>query len=74
MLELRAPGTECAYREDEDGRRTAWLVHPDGSWARATGSKSEPPTVHQSGPRHLWDVLDRIRNRLNTRGGLPVYG
>ncbi|MEU6964172.1 methyltransferase domain-containing protein [Streptomyces chrestomyceticus] len=74
MLELQAPGTECAYREDGDGRRTAWLVHPDGSWARATGSKGEPPAVHQSGPRRLWDVLERIRNRLNTRGGLPVYG
>ncbi|KEF07570.1 MULTISPECIES: methyltransferase domain-containing protein [Streptomyces] len=73
-LELRAPGTECAYREDESGLRTAWLVHPDGSWARASGGKGRPPTVHQSGPRRLWDVLDRIRNRLNTMGGLPVYG
>ncbi|GAV42166.1 hypothetical protein [Streptomyces acidiscabies] len=37
MLEVTAPGVElaCATREFT---RTACLVHPDGSWARAEGS------------------------------------
>ena len=30
--------------------RTAWMVHADGSWARATGAGDDPPTVHQGGP------------------------
>ncbi|MGX1885765.1 hypothetical protein [Streptomyces sp. NPDC055287] len=34
----------------------------------------EPPAVHQSGPRRLWSDLERIRNRLNREGALPVYG
>lgn len=35
MLELYEPGV--VYRRDENGdERTVWLLHPDGSWARAT--------------------------------------
>ncbi|MER6571066.1 hypothetical protein ABT288_34035 [Streptomyces sp. NPDC001093] len=35
MLELQGPG--LIYRQDQDGEsRTVWLLHPDGSWARAT--------------------------------------
>ncbi|MFD8979684.1 hypothetical protein [Streptomyces sp. NPDC059564] len=55
-------------------RRTALLVHADGSWARATGEWVDPPTVHQGGPRRLWDAVERIRTRLNAEGGLPVHG
>ncbi|MEU5421906.1 methyltransferase domain-containing protein [Streptomyces sp. NPDC020799] len=73
MLELSAPGVETHYRQ-EGGQRTAWLIHEDGSWARATASRLDPPTVHQGGPRRLWDVLERIRHRQNAEGGLPVYG
>jgi protein-L-isoaspartate O-methyltransferase len=73
MLELIAPGIEHR-RSDEDGTRTVWLLHPDGSWARAVGRWTDPPTVHQSGPRRLWDELERVRHRLNREGGLPVYG
>ncbi|WP_223185735.1 methyltransferase domain-containing protein [Streptomyces sp. CBMA152] len=74
MLEFTVPGTESAYQEGPDGQRTAWLVHPDGSWARACAHHFDNPTVHQTGPRRLWDALERIRTRLNTAGGLPVYG
>lgn len=45
-----------------------------GSWARASGRKGEPPTVHQAGPRRLWDVLDGIRHDWVSDGSLPVYG
>lgn len=74
MLELYVPGID--YRLSQDGdQRTVWLLHPDGSWARAVAAGVlDSPTVHQAGPRRLWDELERIRNRLNREGGLPVYG
>ncbi|MFI9444466.1 ATP-binding protein [Streptomyces avermitilis] len=74
MLELQIPG--ITYRRSMDGgNRTVWLLHPDGSWARATARGFlDSPTVHQGGPRRLWSDLDRIRNRLNREGALPVYG
>ncbi|MFD8934674.1 protein-L-isoaspartate(D-aspartate) O-methyltransferase [Streptomyces sp. NPDC059578] len=74
MLSLTVPGVEHRYEEGPDRRRTAWMVHADGSWARAEGRWTDPPTVHQGGPRRLWDELERIRHRLNVEGGLPVYG
>ncbi|GAA2291462.1 hypothetical protein SVIO_057980 [Streptomyces violaceusniger] len=46
----------------------------DGSWARASATWIDPPTVHQGGPQRLWTVLERIRHRLNAEGGLPIYG
>ncbi|MFE7661728.1 MULTISPECIES: methyltransferase domain-containing protein [Streptomyces] len=73
MLELAAPGVECHY-EERGEQRTAWLVHPDGSWARASATWIRPPAVHQGGPRRLWTALERIRHRLNAEGGLPIYG
>ncbi|OII64532.1 methyltransferase type 11 [Streptomyces sp. CC53] len=73
MLEVTTPGVELGY--DTSGRtRTAYLVHPDGSWARASAEWTDPPEVHQSGPQRLWDALERIRNRLNTEGALPLLG
>lgn len=72
MLELAVPGIE--HRRQDGATRTVWLLHPDGSWARATGQWTEPPEVHQGGPRRLWTELERIRHRLNREGGLPVYG
>ncbi|PJJ02487.1 protein-L-isoaspartate O-methyltransferase [Streptomyces sp. 2333.5] len=75
MLELAVPGIDHRTMDHADGEtRTVWLLHPDGSWARAEGRRTDPPTVHQSGPRRLWDELERIRHRLNTEGSLPVYG
>ncbi|WP_326734870.1 protein-L-isoaspartate(D-aspartate) O-methyltransferase [Streptomyces sp. NBC_01022] len=74
MLALAVPDIE--YRSHEDGdSRTVWLLHADGSWARATAAGYlDSPTVHQGGPRRLWRELQRIRNRLNRAGTLPVYG
>lgn len=74
MLELTAPGIEHRFEDGPGRRRTTWMVHSDGSWARATATWTDPPEVHQSGPRRLWDELERVRNRLNTEGGLPIYG
>lgn len=74
MLALTAPGTRHEWHETADGMRTAVMTHPDGSWARATGHRGHRPTVHQAGPRRLWDTLDDIRHAWLSDGGLPVYG
>ncbi|WP_435865128.1 protein-L-isoaspartate O-methyltransferase family protein [Streptomyces spectabilis] len=75
MLELQLPGIEHRLQQHDDGGLTIWMAHPDGSWARASAdSRRASPTVHQGGPRRLFDALERIRNRLNTWGELPVYG
>jgi len=68
------PGVSHHYKESADGHRTAWMLHPDGSWARATGTADDPPVVHQSGPRRLWDELDAIRHAWLRDGSLPAYG
>ncbi|MEU5974272.1 methyltransferase domain-containing protein [Streptomyces sp. NPDC047315] len=73
MLEVTTPGVETGY-ETSGRTRTAYLVHPDGSWARASAEWTAPPEVHQNGPQRLWSELERIRNRLNAEGGLPLYG
>ncbi|MGW6842256.1 protein-L-isoaspartate(D-aspartate) O-methyltransferase [Streptomyces sp. NPDC054958] len=73
MLALAVPGIE--YRTAKtDGRMTLWMLHADGSWARATGGFDEPPEVHQSGPRRLWNELERVRRRQLLEGSLPLYG
>jgi hypothetical protein len=80
MLELEVSGIEYRQHEREaprgDGRlRTVLLAHPDGSWARADAvGFLASPIVYQGGPQRLWDELERIRNRLNRGGSLPVYG
>ncbi|MFM9445263.1 methyltransferase domain-containing protein [Streptomyces acidiscabies] len=73
MLSLTAPGIE--HRTGTDGAPMAWMLHPDGSWARAeTKPVSRTATVHQGGPRRLYDMLDAIRWRWLEHGELPVYG
>ena len=52
----------------------AWLLHPYGSWARATATGNQPPVVHQAGPRRLWDHLDNLRDDWLRNGTLPAYG
>ncbi|MHC5907882.1 methyltransferase domain-containing protein [Streptomyces sp. S6] len=74
MLEVITPGVEIDYRADGE-HRTAYLIHPDGSWARASAERlDDPPEVHQSGPQRLWDALERIRFQLNAEGSLPLLG
>lgn len=75
MLELTAPGIEHRTQRGDRGARTVWMPHPDSSWARAhADDPRQSPTVHQSGPRRLWNLLEEIRDRLNTVGELPIYG
>ncbi|MEW2129815.1 protein-L-isoaspartate(D-aspartate) O-methyltransferase [Streptomyces sp. NPDC005435] len=74
MLSLTAPGIEHRNGTD-DGARMTWMLHPDGSWARARTTPGErTATVHQGGPRRLYDILDQIRRRWVETGQLPVYG
>lgn len=74
MLGVTVPGVDHHYEEHGDGRRTVWLLHPDGSWARATGTPDGLPAVHQSGPQNLWDIVDDIRHAWLRDGSLPAYG
>jgi protein-L-isoaspartate O-methyltransferase len=71
---LQVSGVEHWFEQDDGGRRTAWMAHPDGSWARATAVGCGPATVHQGGPRRLWEELDRIRRWWLADGYLNTYG
>ncbi|MFP3968364.1 methyltransferase domain-containing protein [Actinomadura fulvescens] len=73
MLGVTAPGIDHDYREGCD-TRTAIMAHPDGSWTRAVEAPDGQVTVHQGGPRRLWDLLDAIRTRWLREGHLPVNG
>ncbi|MYT82394.1 Protein-L-isoaspartate O-methyltransferase [Streptomyces sp. MnatMP-M77] len=74
-LELLAPGIDHRQQHGADGSRTLYMLHADGSWARATApDRRASPTVHQGGPRRLWDELDRVRTWLAIDGDLPVRG
>lgn len=74
-LELEVPGIDHRQHTAPDGTRTVYMLHADGSWARATAAgRKDCPTVHQGGPRRLWDKLDRIRTWLVVDGDLPVRG
>lgn len=75
MLTLAAPDIEHRTGTGDDGSRMTWLLHPDGSWARARTPEGErTATVHQGGPRRLYTLLDDIRWRWLEHGELPVYG
>jgi hypothetical protein len=75
MLTLTAPGIEHRTGTAPDGSRQTWMLHADGSWARAGTKPGErTATVHQAGPRRLYDLLDEIRWRWVQHGELPVYG
>lgn len=73
MLSLTAPGIEHEYKENGE-QRVALMAHADGSWARATAVGDERPTVHQGGPRRLWDLLDQCRSYWLMHGELPERG
>ncbi|MFD5786735.1 methyltransferase domain-containing protein [Streptomyces sp. NPDC127037] len=75
MLTLTVPGIEHRNGTGDDGSRMTWMLHPDGSWARArTASGERTTTVHQGGPRRLYDALEAVRWRWIEHGELPVYG
>lgn len=74
MLTITTPGVTLATHTHDDRRLTVTLTGDDGSWARAEAPPGQTPTVHQSGPRHLWDTVDDIRERWLTTGELPVRG
>ncbi|MFD7685599.1 protein-L-isoaspartate(D-aspartate) O-methyltransferase [Streptomyces sp. NPDC059781] len=74
MLSLTAPGIEHRNGTADDGSRMTWMLHPDGSWARARTEGERTTTVHQGGPRRLYDLLEQIRWRWLEHGELPVYG
>jgi len=74
MLTIAAPGIRHGYRREPDGRHTATMTHPDESWAPATAVGTERPTVHQGGPRRLWDLLDDVRDDWLRLGIIPAFG
>lgn len=74
LLELAAPGVHTRWQWAEGRRLTVWLTHEDGSWARATGTHGTVPQVHQSGPRHLWDIYEQTRATWNMWGINPALG
>ena len=74
VLEVTAPGIEHDYREEPDGQRTAWMLHPDGSWACATAADGGAPAVRQGGPRRLWDILDDLREYWLQHGYFQLHG
>ncbi|MEV6120746.1 methyltransferase domain-containing protein [Streptomyces sp. NPDC052077] len=75
MLSLAVPGIEHRTGTGADGSRMTWMLHEDGSWARAETRPGErTATVHQSGPRRLYDELEAIRRRWVDHGELPVHG
>ncbi|MFE2969941.1 methyltransferase domain-containing protein [Streptomyces sp. NPDC059340] len=75
MLTLMSPGIEHRTGTADDGSHMTWMLHPDGSWARAcTQAGEDTTTVHQGGPRRLYNLLDEVRWRWLEYGELPVYG
>lgn len=70
LYELHNPDIEHRSATHDDGRRTVWLLGDDGSWARTEESTG---IVHQSGPRRLWDDLDKVRTRWNDAGRFPLH-
>ncbi len=75
ILSVTTPGLSYSTSASPDtGITTTWITHPDGSWARASGLPGQPATVHQAGPRRLWDILDAIRADWLSHGYLPLWG
>lgn len=70
LYELDTPDIENRSATRDDGTQLLWLLATDGSWARAD---SKTKTVHQSGPRRLWDDLERVQARWTTAGRFPLH-
>ncbi len=70
LYELDSPDIENRSATHEAGSQLLWLLAADGSWARADEASG---TVHQSGPRRLWDDLERVRTTWEDAGRFPVH-
>ncbi|MGC0415035.1 methyltransferase domain-containing protein [Embleya sp. AB8] len=60
LVTLATGATDFRGYRREDGAELAWILHSDGSWARiercrAAGGGGRSRSVHQGGPRALWD-------------------
>ncbi|MFC5802130.1 methyltransferase domain-containing protein [Streptomyces formicae] len=71
LYELDTPGTETRAATDGEGGRIVWLLSADGSWARAEGDGTG--TVHQGGPRRLWDDLERVRRKWEENNRFALH-
>ncbi len=69
LYELDSPDIENRSATREDGSQLLWLLAADGSWARAD---SETETVRQSGPRRLWDDLERVQAKWTAASRFPL--
>jgi hypothetical protein len=65
LYELDSPEIENRSATLDDGSEVVWLLGADGSWARAEGVSQ---LVHQSGPRRLWDDLERVQQTWSSSG------
>lgn len=70
LYELDSPDIENRSATHEDGAQVVWLLGADGSWARAEQASG---TVHQSGPRCLWDDLERVQAKWEEAGRFRLH-
>nr|WP_273482789.1 methyltransferase domain-containing protein [Kribbella italica] len=70
LFELTTPDIENRSATCDDGTGILWLLASDGSWARAEGASG---TVHQSGPRRLWDELDDVQRTWEAADRFPLH-
>jgi protein-L-isoaspartate O-methyltransferase len=72
LLALVVPGVEHRSYQRSDGLRLTWLLHPDGSWARAEEGGEQAALVHQAGRLRLWDEFEAARAAWDRRGRPPL--
>ncbi|MFI5694838.1 methyltransferase domain-containing protein [Kribbella sp. NPDC051586] len=70
LYELDTPDIENRSATRDDGSQLLWLLATDGSWARAD---SQTSTVHQCGPRRLWNDLERVQAKWTAAGHFPLH-
>ncbi|TKK76058.1 methyltransferase domain-containing protein [Kribbella jiaozuonensis] len=70
LYELDTPDIENRSATRDDGSQLLWLLADDGSWARAD---SETKTIHQTGPRRLWDDLERVQAQWTAAANFPLH-
>ncbi|MEV6413159.1 hypothetical protein [Kribbella sp. NPDC051718] len=70
LYELDSPDIENRSTTCDDGTEILWLLAADGSWARGEGASG---TVHQSGPRRLWDELEHVQSKWEQAGRFPLH-